>query len=273
MGVGKDLWNESERLGNKHDWAGVASLMTTDAVYSSPAGRHEGRDAIRAYLEAGDNALPDQTGQTSLVIEDGDTVVAEWTFRGTHTGPLPVPDGTDIPATGKTVELSGVTISEIRDGKLVSMREYFDNAALMTQLGLMPGSERTLPKKTGRRMGTGKDLWNQYETLLNNHDSGVASLYASDGVYVDPRRSHEGPEAIEAYLAAWDKAFPDSSFEASLLLEEADVVVAEWTIAGNVSTDRWPCQMVPRYRRPARRCSTPEQPYARDPGREVPQCA
>ena len=141
MGTGKDLWNEVDTLGNKHDWAGVASLFASDAVYSMPRlVVTKGREAIRAFLEAGDKAFPDQTTQTSLVIEEGDIVVAEWTYRGTHTGPLPMPDGTEIPATGKTVELPGVTVAEVRDGKFVSMRDYFDNAAMMTQLGLMPGT-------------------------------------------------------------------------------------------------------------------------------------
>ena len=140
MGTGKDLWNEADTLGNKHDWAGFALLFASDGVYSCFGWRHEGTEAIRAFLEAGDKALPDQTTQTSLVIEEGDIVVAEWTYRGTHSGPLPTPDGTEIPATGKSVELPGVTVAEVRDGKFVSMREYLDNAALMAQLGLMPGS-------------------------------------------------------------------------------------------------------------------------------------
>jgi predicted ester cyclase len=115
MGVGKDLWNEAETLGNKHDWMGVASLTTTDAVYSSPVCRHEGREVIRAFLERGDKAFPDQTTLTSLMIEEGDSVVAEWTMRDTHTGLLAVPDGTEIPATGKTVEFLGVTVAAVRD--------------------------------------------------------------------------------------------------------------------------------------------------------------
>jgi hypothetical protein len=54
--------------------------------------------------------------ETSLVIEEGDTVVAEWISRLTHTGPLSMPDGTEIAATGKTVEHAGVTISKVGTG-------------------------------------------------------------------------------------------------------------------------------------------------------------
>jgi steroid delta-isomerase-like uncharacterized protein len=140
MGAGKDLWNEAETLGNKHDWAGVALLYASDALYITPTGRHEGREAIQAAFDAGDKAFPDQTAQTSLVIEDGDIVAAEWTWKGTFTAPMAMPDGTEIAATGKTVELPAVNVATVSGGKFTTMREYYDNAAGMTQLGLMPST-------------------------------------------------------------------------------------------------------------------------------------
>ena len=69
------------------------------------------------------------------MIEEGDTFVAEWTWRATNTGPLPMPDGAEIAATGKTVKHHGVSIYTIREGKFASEREYFDSAAFMSQLG------------------------------------------------------------------------------------------------------------------------------------------
>jgi steroid delta-isomerase-like uncharacterized protein len=138
MGAGKDLWNELQTLHRSHDLSGYASLYARDAVLTDPSGRHEGREAIMAYIEEAEKPFPDLTMETSLVIEDGDTVVGEWTYRATHTAPLVTPDG-EIPATGKMVELPGVSICELRDGKIAVRRDYFDNVALMSQLGLMPG--------------------------------------------------------------------------------------------------------------------------------------
>ena len=140
MGAGKDLWDQFETLYNKHDWSAVPSLFANDAVYVDPAGRHEGSEAIRDYLESTDKALPDATIQRSLAIEDGDIAVAEFSFRATHTGPMDLPDGTEIAATGNTLEFPGVSVLKITDGKSASFRDYFDQAALMSQLGLMPGS-------------------------------------------------------------------------------------------------------------------------------------
>ena len=140
MGMSKDIWDEYETLYNKHDWSAVPSLFANDAVYVDPAGRHEGSEAIRDYLDSTDKALPDATIQRSLAIEDKDIVVAEFSFRATHTGPMGLPDGTEFAATGNTLEIPGVSVLKIRDGKVASFRDYFDTAALMGQLGLMPGS-------------------------------------------------------------------------------------------------------------------------------------
>jgi ketosteroid isomerase-like protein len=47
---------------------------------------------------------------------------------------------TEIPAIGKKVELPGVAVVTVRDGKIASERDYVDMAAMMSQLGLMPGT-------------------------------------------------------------------------------------------------------------------------------------
>jgi steroid delta-isomerase-like uncharacterized protein len=140
MGAGKDLWTEVETRHNKHDLAGWSSLFATDAVLTDPTGRYEGREAILAYLQAGDTAFSETRNETSRLIEEGDTVVAECTWRATHSGPLPMPDGREIPATGRMVEFPVVSVLTVRDGKIVSERDYFDMAAVMSQLGLMPGN-------------------------------------------------------------------------------------------------------------------------------------
>jgi steroid delta-isomerase-like uncharacterized protein len=118
----------------------LAALYASDAIYTDPTGRYAGREAILAYYKEADKPFSDLRMDTTLLIEEGDTVVAEYTWRGTNTGPLTMPDGTEIPATGKTLEMSGVGIITVRDGTIAEQRDYFDVAAMMSQLGLMPGT-------------------------------------------------------------------------------------------------------------------------------------
>ena len=140
MGAGKDLWLQFETLCSKRDWDGAASLFADDAVHLDPTGRHEGRAAIRAWCQEGGAAFSDISFPPSLLMEDGDHVVAEYVFRAMFTEPLTMPDGRVVPATGDPHEIPCVTISEVRDGKFVGMRDYFDLVVGLTQLGLMPGT-------------------------------------------------------------------------------------------------------------------------------------
>ncbi len=78
-------------------------------------------------------------------------------------------------------------------------------------------------------MGTGRDLWNEFETLYSKQDyRGLSSLYAEDALYVTPDGRREGPEAIKAYSEETDKPFADIRIETSQVIEEGDAVVAEW---------------------------------------------
>jgi hypothetical protein len=49
-------------------------------------------------------------------------------------------DGSEITGTAKTVEIPGVSVTTVKDVEIASQRDYFDNAAVMAQLGLLPGT-------------------------------------------------------------------------------------------------------------------------------------
>ena len=55
------------------------------------------------------------TGEVGRSAETADTYFGEITFRGTNTWELTMPDGTSIPATDKSFEVSGVESARVRD--------------------------------------------------------------------------------------------------------------------------------------------------------------
>src|SRR5437588_1711293 len=67
------------------------------------------------------------------LIAEGDLVTIYWIARGTNTGA-----GNGLPATGKKVELAGITIWRILDGKIKEEWSAFDQLSMMQQLGLLP---------------------------------------------------------------------------------------------------------------------------------------
>jgi hypothetical protein len=50
--------------------------------------------------------------------------------------PLIMPDGTEIPATGRQSEVAGVSIVAVKDGKFMAFRDYHDLAPVTRQLGV-----------------------------------------------------------------------------------------------------------------------------------------
>ncbi len=78
-------------------------------------------------------SMPDAHVTVDNIVADGDMVWAMVTMTGTMKG-----DMGGMKATGKSAKVGGVDIVRIKDGKAVERWGYFDNMAMMMQLGLMP---------------------------------------------------------------------------------------------------------------------------------------
>lgn len=64
-----------------------------------------------------------------------DNLMKHWNFKGKHSGEF-----FGIPATGKSVDISGVTLVKMKDGKIVQEQDFMDNLIFMGQLGINPFS-------------------------------------------------------------------------------------------------------------------------------------
>ena len=134
----RSLLEKYLELYNAGDLDGVMDLYAEDAVQLMPDGTFEGRSAIRDRLGQELAAFSDLAHRYLSYVEEDDAFADEWVFVGTHTGPVVLPDGTEVPATGKRVEVQGMELVRIRDGKIVVDNLYYDNLAVAAQLGLLP---------------------------------------------------------------------------------------------------------------------------------------
>jgi steroid delta-isomerase-like uncharacterized protein len=125
-----------EALTNR-DWTVFDDLVAEDCEWTDvPSGRTirgvvELVDACRAFT----TAFPDFSVESVTLIGQDDLVANEWSARGTHDGPLPYPDGGHYAPTGRSFARTGVGIVELRDGKVVRYRDYFDRQTMTEQLG------------------------------------------------------------------------------------------------------------------------------------------
>jgi steroid delta-isomerase-like uncharacterized protein len=138
MGANRKLLEDYVEWYNAGDLDACMELYADDAVQRMHDGIFEGRAAIQERLSRELAGFPDATYIVDSFVEQGEVFTDEWTFVGTHTYPFPLPDGSALPATGRRVELSGMELVRVRDGQIVVDNMYYDFAAVLTQLGLVP---------------------------------------------------------------------------------------------------------------------------------------
>jgi steroid delta-isomerase-like uncharacterized protein len=121
----------------KGEFDEAIAVYADDAEVSDPTGKYKGKQQILAQLKVWYTAFPDAKAEVTNQLTEGDQVLTEVTFRGTHTGPLASAMGT-TPPTGKRTELSMAIVNWFRNGKIQRERAYFDLARLMQVLGINP---------------------------------------------------------------------------------------------------------------------------------------
>jgi steroid delta-isomerase-like uncharacterized protein len=92
-----------------------------------------GIDSARAYYANYLTGFSDITFTVKDVFGMDNKLVKHWNFKGTHTGMF-----FGIPATNKKVDIDGVTLVRMEDGKIAEERDFVDNLEFMQQLGLIP---------------------------------------------------------------------------------------------------------------------------------------
>lgn len=122
-------------------WGGNLALAD-DLVAHDAEGPHGGQfpggpEGWKNEIELVRSGLPDLQVEVIEMVEEGNAIAVRWRSRGTHTGTL-----FGIEPTGKQVEIDGLSLFHVRDGKLIDHLSLEDRFSLMTQLGVIPASER-----------------------------------------------------------------------------------------------------------------------------------
>ena len=110
------------------------TLFTDDVVGWSPYVTVSGLKAVAALAALREEAFSDMVITFRGLDEVGNKAFAEWLIEADHTGPLVLSDDTALEATGRHVQLPGVTVADFREGKIRSFRTYFDDLALIEQI-------------------------------------------------------------------------------------------------------------------------------------------
>ena len=140
MTTARELLDRAVEVYNAGDLDAYVDLYTDDAVLATPEGTFKGRAEIRDRFARELAAFSDFRFTLVSYVENGDLFADEFIFGGTHTAPFTLPDGTVLPPTGKRVEVRGMEMVQVRDGRMAVDNLYYDNVAVLAQLGLLEGA-------------------------------------------------------------------------------------------------------------------------------------
>jgi len=125
-----DLWDKI--LNNGQVELFNSDYFTEDVTVVMEPNNIVGISALKDYYQNFITGFSDIEFTIVNSFGQDDQLVKHFNFKGKHTGAF-----FGIPPTGKSVDLEGTTIVKMQNGKIAQEQDFFDNAVLMTQLGLV----------------------------------------------------------------------------------------------------------------------------------------
>jgi predicted ester cyclase len=247
---GVDFYRNCWDLFNAKAWDAFQSCYTPDATSESvdsgqpPA---QGRAAIIEAAKASVAPNPDVHGELQLVLANGPHIASVALWKGTHTAPMPGPEGKSIPATGKTFGFLMAHTVELDAGRTGAQADadYVEVGTLLGQLGLSKAPVRkvieagaaaptvVIAKNDAAEAGNVGVIQAQIEAF-NKHDvKGLAATVADGYVLHEiamPADLDKKKDLVS--LAELFKGFGDVQLSTSQVYGAGDYVVVAGTFEG-----------------------------------------
>jgi len=123
-----EVWNHG-----RHET--IHELMSPDAIGIGQGGAEaaiHGPGEFQAFVERLRAAFPDMSVNVEDAFGAGDKVAVRWSATMTHQG-----GDLGIPASGKRVHITGISILRIVDGQIVAGWDNWDELGMMRQIGAL----------------------------------------------------------------------------------------------------------------------------------------
>jgi steroid delta-isomerase-like uncharacterized protein len=116
---------------NSHDPEKMLPLFTDDVLYEDVAfgSVNHGKTELRKFVADEYEGVPDLNLKLLRTNFQGNHGTIEWSFSGTDKG---------VFKTGKKFSVRGVSVIDLRDGKISRNLDFYDSATIMRQVGLLP---------------------------------------------------------------------------------------------------------------------------------------
>ena len=92
-------------------------------------GKHIGIEGVKQAVQFLHSVLSDLSAELDDIIAEDDKVVIRWTVRGRQVG-----DFMGVPATGRPLELTGINMYQVADGRIVANHEQTNVLEIVQRL-------------------------------------------------------------------------------------------------------------------------------------------
>jgi steroid delta-isomerase-like uncharacterized protein len=138
-GAQTPIMNDIWAAWNSHDTEKLVSLFTDDCVYEElgiGVIKH-GKEEFRPFIKGFFANFPDTHFEMKSSFVSGNWYSGEWVWTGTHSSDLP-----GLPATGRRFSVRGVSVGELKEGKVKRHSDYYNKMDFLQQIGikLVPAS-------------------------------------------------------------------------------------------------------------------------------------
>lgn len=130
-----DMLNQLINTWNTRDVDRLALFYATDFEGHDIglAQTYHGVSGFRQMANQYYSAFPDLSFTLTQTVVQDDCAALSWVSCGTHRGRI-----MNIPATGRPIKVSGITILAIREGLVARSSVLWDVAGLLRNIGLLP---------------------------------------------------------------------------------------------------------------------------------------
>ncbi|MEZ4837789.1 ester cyclase [Flavobacterium sp.] len=145
-----------------------------------------GIEAFKSYYQNYITGFSEKQFTIVEILGQGNKIVKHWNFKGRHTGTF-----FGIPPTGKSVDLSGVTIAVMKKGKIAQEQDFMDSMIFQQQLGIVSNPENVTTIDNLYKAFTRGDV----PAVLGAMDANIVWYEAEGNKFADGN-PYKGPEAI-----------------------------------------------------------------------------
>ncbi len=137
------------QLFNERNLNGLSEIVDAKCVTQDlPSGeQYKGVDGMKKWLDFWVTTCSDMKASVKVIATSDTMAVVEGTADGKNDGPVMLPNGQTIKATGRKLHMQWVDLIEFKSDRIIGMRSYYDSGSIMTQLGVAQGQQ---PAKTRR---------------------------------------------------------------------------------------------------------------------------